>query len=271
MTIKETNPYWTKLTKPIRDIEFTDAMNSADLNSFSNGKFTLKERFMNIYRFERNLKNKLMEYVNLTPLQHYYIINGITQGIDSWLHGKSSIGVVNNDYTYYEKISHARGISIVDPSSKCDGVIISCPFSYNGATNFQQKIVYDCAERNIPIFIDLAYLGLTNKFTLDISHNKKVTVAYSMSKHYSLCFDRIGILWSSEPDRELEIMNQVGYVNITGIQRSQILIDQFPMDFIYQKYQNQYAAIIDALQLTATECILFGHKGVDKYCITEYL
>jgi len=267
--IKEQNPYWTKLTKSLRDPEFDKILINAPL-SFSNNDFTLLERFKIIKRFENTLRSKLKSYINLSQLKHCYVINGITEGLNNWISNSTKLHILKNDYTYYERLSNIRGIELVDLDS-CDRVVISCPFSYDGNTNTQQDIIYQCAEQDIPILIDMAYLGTTNPFTLDISKNKQVQIAYSMSKHYALPFDRIGLLWSSQEDQSLNILNQVGYVNITGIQRAQLLLNHFDIDYIYKNYKQSSDKIIDQLNLKQTECVLFGHKDAEKYCITEYL
>ena len=267
--IKEQNPYWTKLTKSLRDPEFDKVLSNAPL-SFSNSNFTLLERFKIIKRFENTLRSKLKSYVDVSQLKYSYVINGITEGLNNWISNSSSLHILKNDYTYYERLSNVRNIKLVNLDS-CDRVVISCPFSYDGNTNTQQDVIYQCADKNIPILIDLAYLGTTDSFTLDISRNKQIQIAYSMSKHYALPFDRIGLLWSSQEDQSLNILNQVGYVNITGIQRSQMLLDHFDIDYIYKHYKQSSDKIIDQLNLTQTKCVLFGHKDNDKYCITEDL
>lgn len=272
--IKEQHPYWPKLTKGLRDPEFDKVLATAPIVPFSNNKFTLYERFKIIKKFDITLKNKIKPYINLNELNNTYITNGITESLSSWINNIDTIGVLPNEYTYYERIASIRNIKLINPSkelSQCNKVVISCPFSYDGNTKIQQELIYNCADNDIPILIDMAYLGVTAPFTLDISRNKRVQVAYTMSKHFALPFDRLGILWSSYEDSELSILNQVGYVNITAIQRAQLLIENFDMDHIYKKYKQQSDKVMAHLNLKQTECVLFGHKGSDKFCITEYL
>lgn len=272
--IKEKHPHWPRLTKVLRDSEFDKILSTAPVISFSNNTFTLLERFKIIKKFDITLKNKLKSYIDMSHLNHTYITNGITESINCWINNIRTIGVLPNEYTYCERIAHTRNISLVDPYKdldKCDKVIISCPFSHDGNTIIQQDLIYKCAEKDIPILIDMAYLGLTKPFTLDISRNNRVQIAYTMSKHFALPFDRLGILWSSHEDSELSILNNVGYVNITAIQRAQLLINNFDLDYIYKKYKTQSDQIIQQLGLTPTECVLFGHQDNLKFCITEYL
>lgn len=272
--IREQNSYWPKLTKGLRDPEFDKVLATAPVVSFANNKFILYERFKIIKKFDITLKNKIKPYVDLNNLNNTYITNGITESLSNWINNIDTIGVLPNEYTYYDRIANIRNIKLVDPSkelNRCNKVVISCPFSYDGNTKIQQELIYNCADNDIPILIDMAYLGVTAPFTLDISRNKRVQVAYTMSKHFALPFDRLGILWSSYEDNELSILNQVGYVNITAIQRAQLLIENFDMDFIYKKYKQQSDKVISQLNLNQTECVLFGHKGKDKFCITEYL
>lgn len=268
--IKEKHQIWTSLVKPIPDKEFIE---NIDTIPFLNLDFTFKERFNYIEEFNKILKLKINSYVNVSLLKDKYIINGISESIYHWFNYKGSIGIVPNDYIFYKKLSLNKNLTIFNPLTNlnnCDKVIISCPFSFNGSTNWQQDLIYKCADLDIPIFLDLAYLGLTDKFYLDISKNKKISVAYSMSKHYGLSFDRIGILWSSIPYEDLHILNQVGYVNISGIKKSLNLLKNYDLDHIYKKYKNKYCEIIKNLNLQSTNCILFGHKDDEKFCITEF-
>jgi histidinol-phosphate/aromatic aminotransferase/cobyric acid decarboxylase-like protein len=272
--IKEQHPYWPKLTKGLRDPEFDKILAVSPTISFANNKFTLIERFKIIKKFDITLRNKIKQYVDLGQLTHTYITNGITESLNSWINNINTIGVLPNEYTYYERIANTRKIKLIDPRKdldKCDKVVISCPFSYDGNTTIQQELIYACAEKDIPILLDMAYLGVTNTFTLDISRNKRVQIAYTMSKHFALPFDRLGIVWSSHEDSELSILNQVGYVNITAIQRAQLLVDNFDLNYIYNKYKQQSDNVIKELGLKTTECVLFGHKDNEKFCITEYL
>lgn len=277
MEIKENHPYWTKLTKPIRDIEFNNALKNIQSISFSNSKFLLSERFELIRNFRSSLVSKLGTYIpNLNNIENFYVTNGITNSINSWIQGNITLGIYENDYVYYQKISESRNIKHINIKNlenikQCNKVIISCPFSFNGETSFQQSVINECVKHNIPMFIDLAYLGLTDKFKLDISGINDLTIAYSMSKHYSLCFDRIGAAWTSKKNEELNILNQVGYVNISGIEKSLALLNQFPENFIFLKYKKKYKNIIKENNLLPTKCVLLGIKNNEKFCITELL
>ena len=273
--IKERHPYWTQLVKGLRDPEFDKVLSTAPNVSFNNNDFTLIERFKIIKKFEHSIRSKLKSYVDLSQLKYSYAINGITEGLNNWICDIETLGILKNEYTYYERLANYRNIKLIDIDNydidSCDKVVISCPFSYDGNTIVQQNIIYQCAEKNIPILVDLGYLGTTDSFNLDISKNEKIQVVYSMSKHYALPFDRIGMLWSSQEDQTLDILNQVGYVNITAIQRAQLLINNFEINHIYKTYKELSDKIMDELELKKTNCVLYGHKENKKYCITEYL
>jgi hypothetical protein len=277
MEIKEKHPYWTKLTKPIRDPEFDNVLRNLKHLPFSNSKFLLSERFEIIYNFKSILENKIKSYVpGLNKIQNFYVTNGITNSIDSWITGNIKLGLYDQDYVYYQKIAEARNIECVSINNienikQCTKIIVSCPFSLNGNTEFQQLVIDQCVKYNIPIFIDLAYLGLTEKFMLDVSKVKDLTIAYSMSKHYSLCFDRIGATWTTKKNEELAILNQVGYVNISGIQKSIELLNTFDENYIFSKYKHKYQEIINQHNLQSTNCVLLAHKNNEKFCITEFL
>jgi len=272
--LSEKPSFWEKLTKPLRDEGFKNAINSVEEISFSNKSYTFNERFKHIKFCERLLRRKILNYINLDMLAYAYVINGITDYIDDFLCNISTLGLYPNEYPYYYELCKVRNVKVIDVSKDenikfCDKIAISCPFSYNGKTTFQQHILNNAAEEKVPILLDLAYLGLTKPWQI-VLPQANISVAYSFSKHYSLSFDRIGYAFTSKPNNKFNILNQFGYVNISGILKAQKLIENFDIDYIYEKYHVNYLDIIKNTLLDPSECILFGHKNGDKSCITEH-
>lgn len=275
MKLHETHTYWPLLTKPIRDPAFIEVLKTIKEISFSNSRFTFEERFRHIKKFEKLVWTLLSKYFGVDKLSNFYIINGITDYIDTFLQNIKTIGLFPNEYLYYKEISLQRNIDIIDISNvdnipKCDKIALSCPYSFNGDTWFQQEVIDTASQYNIPILIDCAYLGLTSPWYINLAKSKNISIAYSMSKHYSLSFDRIGIVFTSNLDQKLQVLNQFGYVNISGIEKANLLLENFDENFIYNKYSPMYKDIIEKLGLNPTGCILFGHKKTEKYCITEH-
>jgi hypothetical protein len=78
-------------------------------------------------------------------------------------------------------------------------------------------------------------------------------------------------MFSSSEIPGLEIMNKLGYVNLSGANAAIAIMKSIPVDYFYTTYRDQYFNICQSQNITPTKCILFGHdQNNDKFCTTPY-
>jgi hypothetical protein len=278
----DNNPFWNKLTKALRDSKIDNELKNLTLNDsfFKDTDFNFAQRHVIRDKFFELFPNWIINY--FTGLENFTeknITNGNTDAINLVFLGNnySKIYTLPNEYIYYSHLSKSLSIPQIqfDLTSldklNTDGIVcISVPSSNNGEIESKQLVIDYCQKNNIPIFIDVAYCGLTVPGTIKIGKSSKTFFAFSFSKTLGLAFNRVGILYSNKDIISASLLNKLGYVNLSGASAALHLMQKIPCDYVYQTYKDQYQDICKDANLKTTNCILFGHtaKG-EKYCITE--
>jgi histidinol-phosphate/aromatic aminotransferase/cobyric acid decarboxylase-like protein len=278
----DANAFWHKLTKPIRDPYINQLISQLDVEQVSHydKQFSFAERLATKQKFIIQFCKWTSPFFSgLTSFSEKYICNGNTDAINHvFLQKKfNKVYTLDNEYSYYgylcQQLSIPKIIFTVDDIDKItqdDIVFISVPNSYNGTVNERTKIIDLLQEKNINLFIDVAYCGLTTPFHLAVKNASNTVFSFSFSKTLGLSFNRIAVCLANKPIPGLEIMNRIGYVNLSGARLAGHIMQNVDCDYIYKKYHYQYKTICDSKQLTMTECMLFAHDvNKEKYCITD--
>ena len=275
--------YYNKLTKPIRDAKIAEILESIDTGKIfpADTEFNFKERLV----VKNELVSQFIPWVGkfLTGLEtfsHKYIANGNSDALNMLFMKRDfkRICFLKNEYSYYSHLCKALHIEYieVDPLdisllSNTDLFLISLPSSYDGSSTGRIELINQLQKKEIPVFIDVAYCGLTEPFYLNLISTSNTYLAFTFSKSSSLSFNRIAIMFSSSEIPGLEIMNKLGYVNLSGANAAIAIMKSIPVDYFYTTYQDQYYNICQSQNITPTKCILFGHdQNNDKFCTTPY-
>jgi hypothetical protein len=278
----ETNPFWRKLTKPIRDSVINHVIESMPVDKLIpwDKEFTFAERLLP----KNTLLSKFPAWVSshftgFDKLSFRYVCNGNTDSLNHiFMQGKfDRVFTLDNEYTYYGYLCQELGkekvifnLDTIEQITPRDLVCISLPSAYNGSVDDRTAIISILQKNNIPVYIDVAYCGLTEPFLVNIRPTSNTYFAFSFSKTLAVGFNRISVVYSGSAISGLDIMNKIGYVNISGINIVNTLMKQLPCDYIYNTYKDQYLPICDRLGLTPTKTILVAHDtNKQKYCITD--
>lgn len=162
-----------------------------------------------------------------------------------------------------------------------DFVIISLPFSGNGMwyTNFDQ-LLNDCAEKSVPVCLDLAYIGIAYDMQIDLSHPAIAAVTTSISKPYSTML-RHGIRFTKERwDDAAQNTTELGIVPRANIHVASKVMTKYGRDYIPDVYLAKTKAVCRELGLTETNVITlalgdsdlhreFVRGGYPRVCITD--
>ncbi len=274
--------FWNKLTKPIRDPHINNLISQLGIDDVSHydKQFTFSERLLH----KQKLTTEFCKWVSpffsgLESFSEKYICNGNTDAINHvFLQKKfNKVYTLDNEYSYYGYLCQQLGIekviftaNSIDKITQDDIVFISIPNSYDGSIGERSTIVQQLQERNINLFIDVAYCGLTSPFKIHIANAGNTIFAFSFSKTLGLSFNRIAVCFANRPIPGLEVMNKIGYVNLSGARIATHLMKNVDCDYIYKKYITQYDQICQTKQLSVTDCILFAHdSNKEKYCVTD--
>lgn len=280
--IKETNPKWSKLIKPLRDLEIQQIVNnlSSELLVPYDKEFTFAERFGPINQLHLNFFRWISPSITgLVKFPNRYITNGNTNFIDQVVLTQRPTRIVclTGDYSYYGYLASALKIQKVeininqlDSLRESDLFLISIPFSANGGNNDGQAVIDYCHSCNIPLAIDIAYDSLTLPYKVNILPRENLYVGFTFSKTFGIPYNRIGVCYTGTQLAGLDTMNSIGYVNLAGVHIVNSLITKFPRNYMYSKYHEQYKKICSRLDLTPTDCILFAYKNNERICVTEY-
>jgi hypothetical protein len=282
-SMADKNPFWNKLTKAIRDSAFDEELKKSSIGEsyFNDTEFNFYERL----KISHELFNIFPKWIGdfftgFSNFKEQYITNGNTDALNLvLLSGKyNKIFTLPNEYLYYTYISDSLGIKqqyftadSFDLLDKDGIVCLSVPASRDGDIESKQQIIDYCQSNGIPIFIDVAYCGLTEPGIINIKKKDNTFFAFSFGKTLGLAFNRIGVLYSNQDVVSASLMNKIGYVNLSGVSAVLRLIKKFPCDYVYQTYKNQYPDICKEHNLTPTKCILFATTTTgDKFGIAEY-
>ena len=208
--MKETNPLWPKLTKPIRDSKINSIIESLDVYNIAtwDREFTFVERLLPKQKLISSFMNWISEYVTgLDQFPEKYVCNGNTDSINHVFMERKfqRVFTLENEYSYYDNLCHTLGIqklnfteSTIDKITENDLVCISFPSAYDGSIIGRYELIKQIQERGIPLYIDMAYCGLTTPFSLNLTATKNTYFAFTFSKTLSIGFNRIGLLFSGK-------------------------------------------------------------------------
>tara|TARA_S200000501_G_scaffold262475_1_gene246373 strand:+ start:452 stop:1330 length:879 start_codon:yes stop_codon:yes gene_type:complete len=151
-----------------------------------------------------------------------------------------------------------------------DVVVMSCPFSGTGNIPVDfYSILEQCEQLEIPVMLDLAYISISKIEELDLSFKCIHTITTSLSKVFPVEHHRIGIRMRRQFfDDTLFAYNQNDYVNLFSVNIGHQMIKKFSNNWLYEKYKDLQKDSCASLQLTPSDCVIFGLDTAGKY--SEY-
>jgi hypothetical protein len=274
---------YNKLTKPIRDSKINSIISSisSDKAFPADVNFSFQERLIVKHELIETFIPWVKSHIDgIREFNFKYIANGNSDALNMIFMQRKfkHIYFLKKEYSYYSHIcgllnlEHtAIDLSEIDKVTSGDLFLISIPSSHDGTAIERLGLVNKLQEKNVRIFIDVAYCGLTEPFYLKLNSTKNTYLSFTFSKSSSLSFNRIAILFSDLSIPGIDIMNKLGYVNLSGANAAIALMKNLPVDYFYNTYKDQYEKICQEKNLTPTKCILFGHdQNKEKYCTTPY-
>lgn len=195
------------------------------------------------------------------------VINGSTDAFTNFYltHPKRRLVLLKGEYPFHRDCfdSLDRRWSWYEDTTLTsqDFLVLSLPFSGNGNPHMlQEQILQKCEEKNIPVLLDLAFLGLGAQIDLtSIAKYRCIeTITYSFSKQFNLGKFRIGLQWSKQPQGPLTILKEWNYHNWFATLITQHLMQEFEFDFIHNNYRTKQQEICAKHGVAASESVIFA-------------
>jgi hypothetical protein len=208
------------------------------------------------------MNSKLNRISGLDSFNYIDIIIGCTQFIDN-IYMQGPVQNMQGDYRYHERLGLVSQTNI-DYKTLLPSIplIISLPFPSTGKVHVDMKLILDaCLEKNIPVYIDSAWLGASRDIEFDYSHPAIKSVGISLSKGLGLGWNRIGLRWSTDSVQDsVSIMNNFN-MNLKAVVKIGLyFIRYFPSDYLWDKHGKNYYKICNDFNLTPTNTI---HLALD--------
>lgn len=186
----------------------------------------------------------------IIDLRNYYVYptNGITEGLNWWYFQEPrSIYLDPGDYQW---INNKPGINSIikyqSVPSSIDGNFCSIP-------------------TNIPVALDLAYIGSTKIKKINIQDNIEY-VFYSLSKSFGVSNLRTGWIFSKKPQEKLELLTyQAKYYNYFAHNIAEHIINNFDIDFVYKSLKNQQYEVCRKLNLNTSDSVWLATSDSYEY------
>lgn len=268
--MQSTDDFYRKLVKPIRDDFISRIISSIDSSTFSpyDRELNWAERTTPIKilreRFTEWSKDSLL---NLESFPHMYIMNGNTDSLNSLFNRTNNIAWRKGEYSYYPYWHTAtkRSYQELEVPTSVPDLLVTWP-GYSKGNRDELDFALSCnAER---LHLDCAYLGLTKPEQIDTSVFE--TASISFSKTLSIPYNRISLLFSKKEIPEYSLLNRLGYVNLSGVNLVNKLIEQIPLSYWWDNYGHRLDGVCSKHQLTSTDCILFAYDKEKRIGLAPY-
>lgn len=266
------NLFYKKLIKPIRDTELSNIIkniNSKDLCPYDE-KLNFQERLIGIDELKYKIQKWSSDWiVGLENFNYVYVLNGNTDNINTIFFTNSELMHWNKyDYTYYKywHVNNQKQYLELEKSKKVSSIIASWPgYSQGDDTEINFALLCNADK----IHVDIAYMGLTKPIKLDVKNFQ--TVSISFSKTLSIPYNRISLLYSKNKIPHLEILNNIGYVNLSGVNLVNKILDHFSLNYWWEKYSKYLDVLCKNNNLIKTNCILFAYDSQgNRVSLAEY-
>lgn len=247
------------------------------------------------YKFLQQYKSWIIDsknnkFTGLDKFDFAVCSNGTTESFDKFYmkHKDKRFRCFKGEYTYHmlswrnnfknwDYIEH-------DDLRENDAVVISVPFAdFGGIHPEMQRVLDTCENKNIPVMIDSAYIGICRNINFDFSHPAIEEVTSSLSKTFEVSHARIGIRFSrNDNDDPLFVYHKAEYVNRISCGIGLNLMNNFSADYNIDKYLPKQLELSKEMNCDISDCVLFllgnenynQYKRADKWnrlCISELL
>ena len=191
---------------------------------------------------------------------------GTTQSFDSFYlrHRNRKFRCYTGEYFYHLKtwISNQINWSFItedDPVSSNDAVVISMPFCDTGSLHPEyDQLISVCEQLGVPVLVDCCYYPISGDVKIDVSSSCIDTVSFSLSKAFPIANLRIGVRYTRNTIDGQKLHDIINYNNNLSAYIGARIIDEFPSDYIYNKYKHKQMIVCDYFGLVPGNSVMFA-------------
>jgi hypothetical protein len=263
--------YYRSRIKPLRDDFISSIIASATdaITSPYDKEFNWAERLGPMKRLQvTTLKWCSNWLIGLDKFPHMYVTNGNTDYLLGLFNRTNKLSWKKDDYSYYQHWHEVTGkpyTELTEPAD-VDDLVVSWP-GYNYGNNMEVEFANQCTAKRR--HLDCAYLGVVKPITLDVSDYE--TVGISFSKTLAIPYNRIGVCFSKTEIKDIDILNKIGYVNLSGVKLATHLMNNLPPDYFWNNYGGD--RLLDLCKkhgLTPTDSILIAFENEKRIGLAPY-
>ncbi len=204
--------------------------------------------------------------IGLDEFKELTYVHGTSQSFDNFYfaHNGKRLVTLKGDFLYHElsvkrKILHHHYEKNLLESG--DFMIISVPFSDSGnEPNNLEEILNECEEKNIPVWIDAAYMVMAGDITLDLRYECIQGISFSLTKGFYGCERlRIGVRMKRVyEDDGIDVANSMSMVSAVGCYVGYEIMNKYSADYIYNTYRKRQELLCEELDLVPSKSVIFG-------------
>lgn len=216
---------------------------------------------------------------------HAYVTDGVTGAYDNFQAEYPMLETVTlkGEYPYHRSLG-AKRIKKTKDLLRGQKLIISDPWAASGDTLDSLQEIYDrCNNQGIPVFLDRAFHGASQS---SLKYDDCVThIGYSFSKAFYTGRTRTGVCFTrnSADGQPMKIINEYSYVNGIGLGIHSKLMENFSVDYTFNRYRARQVELCDILGITASSTVFLGNTmneefngfnregTVNRICLTKLL
>lgn len=248
---------------------------------YPHGEFLKSTSVEGLDNYEKPIVKKMLEFYKgevegLDGFGFVYPTSGSSEGIYHLLSRikvetpNSPIYTLVGEYEGYRECALGLGMKVVEAEENMDEIkklplgiwFISNPSARNGMI-IQNSLIKQIADLGHKIVLDLAYLGMTEKYEFDLTHKNIVAVLTSMSKPFGLFYYRIGITFAREAVKTL--YGTKWFKNIFSLIIAEKVFEKFTARYFYEKYSTIKKEILKEIEtetrikLRSSEVLLLAY------------
>lgn len=226
----------TKLSTAVRTVAFPEVEEVVN---------KIRPDLHGVKKYSTDIISWLKPVIDLSGY-HVYPMNGITEGLNWWSSQNADAGiqVIPGDYQW---ITARNG----DPTWQ----YISIPSAIDGN--------WKSVPKHHPIALDLAYVGSTKIHRIE--HDADVAF-FSLSKSFGLRNIRTGWYFTKTPDSRLEdLCYGAKYYNYYAAEVAESIINQFDIDYVYNKLLPQQLNICKLLNFTPSNSVWLATTDSEEF------
>lgn len=202
--------------------------------------------------FEKPVVAKMKEFykeevIGLDEFSFVYPTAGSSEGIYHLLTRiktetpEKPIYTLVGEYEGYRECTAGMGMKVIEVEENLEEIrklplgvwFISNPSARNGNI-IEDSLIKQIADLGHEIVLDLAYLGMTEKYKFDLSHPNIVAVLTSMSKPFGLFYYRVGFTFTKKEVRTL--YGTKWFKNVLSLIIAEKVFEKFTARYFFEKY-----------------------------------